>query len=91
MKYMYSNVILFVIHYPPGRVIGRSSYARDATVLWFFGPKGLIPSQLRIQEFQKPGGAVEFLRSGVCLDDTFTHTLCFLVTVENKVHIISTV
>ena len=35
MKYMYSNVILFVIHYPQGRVIGRSSYARGATVLWF--------------------------------------------------------
>ena len=37
------------------------------------------------------GAVPEFLASGVCLDDTFTHTLCFLVTVENKVHIVSTV
>ena len=43
----------------------------------------------------KTGGrgpdAVEFLGSGVCFDVPFTHTLCLLVTMENKVHIVSTV
>ena len=29
--------------------------------------------------------AVEFLGSGVCFDAPFTHTLCFVVRVENKV------
>ena len=28
----------------------------------------------------KPGGAVEFLGSGVCFDVPFSHTLCLLVT-----------
>ena len=36
-------------------------------------------------------GAVEFLESEVCFDAPFTHTLCFVVRVENKVHIINIV
>ena len=37
-------------------------------------------------------GALEFLAPGLGFgfDILFTHTLCFLVTVENKVHIVST-
>ena len=58
----------------------------------------------RIQELQavadpgisKPArGAVparyNFLGSQVCFDASFTHDLCFVVTVENKVHIVNTV
>ena len=48
----------------------------------------------RIQEFQNRGrgpGAVEFLGSEVRFDAPFTNTLCFVVTVENKVHIVNTV
>ena len=41
----------------------------------------------------KQGGGVRILGvlHGVCFDIPYTHTLCFLVTVENKVHILSTV
>ena len=36
-------------------------------------------------------GAVEFLGSEVCFDALFTRSLCFIVRVENKVHIVSIV
>ena len=56
--------------------------------------------QLRIQEFKNPlgwGGGKRryrrgwFLGSEICFDAPFTHTLCFVVKVENKVHIINIV
>ena len=47
-----------------------------------------------IQEFQNQGhslGAVEFLGSEVFFDASFKHTLCSVVRVENKVHIVNIV
>ena len=35
--------------------------------------------------------AVEFLGSGIYVDDTFPHKLCFVVRVENKVNIVNNI
>ena len=53
--------------------------------------KGLAVADPEIQNGRRGPGAVEYLESQVCFDVPFTQTLCFLVTVENKAHIVYTI
>ena len=77
--FLYSTVFLFL-------------YCFVLFCLYFVVTFALLGfKQWRIQEFQNRGsgpGTIEFLGSEICFDAPLTHTLCFVVRVENKLHFV---